>query len=232
MALNICVDKQSSPKELRDELKAQIDTTELHLGGTGYLDYLWYGHDGMSFTYERKTVSDLSGRVDDLEKQLRNALNVADRVGLIIEGIHEPKDGKTRMYKKKQGIFIPTRGAFYPYAYYAGFLWRLSEAGIPVFYTATAKTTAHFLAEAVKLSNRPESKVFSRYIKRKVDVKEQTPQVQNLVNLGIGEKTAALLIERFGTIWNVLNVSHDSELLAVDGIGKRTVEKLKELVGK
>jgi ERCC4-type nuclease len=232
VALNICVDKQSSPAELRRELKSMIDVTELHLGGTGWLDYLWYDAEGNAITYERKTVSDLSGRVDDLEKQLKNALLKADHVGLIIEGVHEAtKDGKLRAFKKVKSIYVPNRIYYRPYAYYAGFLLRLQEAGIPVIYTANARTTAHWLAEAVKLSNRPNSGLFVRYIKRQVHVESQDPQVQALTNLGLGEKTAQVLIERFGSIWKLLN-ARDETILKVDGVGQKTLLKIKELVGK
>jgi Fanconi anemia group M protein len=47
-----------------------------------------------------------------------------------------------------------------------------------------------------------------------------------LPNIGI--KTAKLLLERFGSIRNLINSSKE-DLLKIEGIGEKTAEKLREL---
>jgi len=45
------------------------------------------------------------------------------------------------------------------------------------------------------------------------------------------EKVAIRLIHQFGSIWGVIH-AEDSELLAVEGMGRGLLTKLKEGIGK
>lgn len=232
MANHVVVDQLSSPVSMIEAIKAQVDVTVSVLTNTGFCDYVWWDLNGRSITMERKTVQDLSGRVDDLERQLKKALKVADLVILLIEGIMSPLGGATCLYNLKNdgNIYYRARTIARPYQYYMGFLFRLWQLGIPVIFTSCKDATVETIVELVRVSNKPNT-IFERYIKNKPVVGVQNEQVYKLMGLGLGEKRAVALIDRFKTVWNVLHATPE-ELATVDGIGLKTAQKLFEGVGK
>lgn len=200
------------------------------------LDYLSFFPTDKKIAIERKHVTDLAGRVDDLEQQLKRALQNVDYVVLIVEGVWKPIDnGKdTLLYREKRdgSIFYSTKTANRPYSYYAGFLYRLAGAGIPVFWTSTLEGTAETIAEVVKLGNKKEpSGLFQHIVRTRQNIQSEDGQVRALVQLGMGEKTATLLLGKYKTVWELIHAPED-ELLKISGIGKGIVEKLKRSVGK
>ncbi len=232
-SLNVLVDKASSPPALVKELDSLVPISVVNLGGTGYLDFLWWAEDGHSITVERKTVSDLSGRVDDLELQLKRALQTADEVVLLIEGVMVPEGGATRLFTegKYRSGFILGRKVERPYAYYQGFLWRIDKLGVSNFATANSSGTARFIAEAAVASQSKDFRTFARYIRPKPPLSVANPQVMKLMGLGVGETRAKALIEKFGTVWKVLNTKPE-KLVTVPGVGKKTAEDLLQGVGR
>jgi len=237
LSLNIIVDT-FEPLQIQEELKKSLSTTVATLARTGLADYFWTAADGHSITLERKEVHDFAHRVNDLEIQLKNAIQkVGDNgeVLLLIEGIMEPVNGSTVLYRiKKDGsLFFRERVVNRPYSYYMGFLWRLDKLGISTFWTASPKGTAAALVEFVKSSNKPEFTTFRRYIKQKPAIPNLNPQVEKLMSLShdIGAVRAQALIEHFGNVWNVLSAD-ESELTKVEGIGKAIAENLLKGIGK
>jgi len=236
MTLNVVLDKFGFPFETIQEIKKSLSVTESVLAGTGLLDSFWTAYDSHPITMERKEVHDLSHRVDDLETQLKKAIQKLGDDGeviLLIEGIMEPVNNSTVLYKmKKDGsLFFRERVVNRPYAYYMGFFWRLDKLGVSVFWTASPRGTAAAVVEFVKASNKAEFTTFRRYIKKKPHIPHLNPQVEHLMGLGVGEMRARALIGKFETVWNVLHADED-ELTKVEGVGKVTIKDLMEGVGK
>lgn len=236
MTIAIVMDRFGFPFETIEEVKQSISVSETILARTGLLDSFWTGHDGHSITLERKEVHDFAHRVNDLELQLKRAIQKVGDTGevlLLIEGIMEPVNGSTVLYRaKKDGsLFFRERVINRPYSYYMGFLWALDKLGVSTFWTASPKGTAAALVEFVKASNRPEFTTFRRYIKKKPAIPNLDPQVERLMGLGLGATRAQALIAQFGTVWDVLN-ANESELVKVEGIGKVIARTLLEGVGR
>jgi len=233
MALNIVMDTLSFPPEIIETVSRHISVTTTILSKTGLLDAFWTAVDNHTITLERKEVHDFVHRVDDLEAQLKNAMNKADEILLLIEGIIEPIDNSTVLYRQKKdgSLFFRERVVNRPYLYYMNFIWRLDKLGVSTFWTATPNATAITLVGMVQSSNKPEFTTFRRYLKQKPVIGTPNPQILKLMGLGLGETRATSLIERFGTVWNVLNASED-ELLKVTGIGEKTIKELLEGIGK
>tara|TARA_Y100000310_G_scaffold16579_1_gene16516 strand:+ start:4428 stop:5129 length:702 start_codon:yes stop_codon:yes gene_type:complete len=231
--LNIVMDRFGFPPEVIERVKQSIPVTETVLGGTGWLDSFWTAHDNHSVTLERKTVSDLSNRVDELETQLKNALVRADEVLLLIEGIMDCIENSTILYKQSQrnGMFYRDRIVNRPLQYYLGFVYRLDKLGVTTFWTPSKKATATAVVEFVKASNKPEFSTFRRYIRPKPKIPQPDIVVQRLMGLGLGEKVAIALAGKFGSVWNVLHAS-PQELQHIDGVGTKTVDKLFKEIGK
>ena len=234
MSIAIVVD-QFEPSLIRLGLKETMPTTVTSLEPLGLLDYFWTAHDNHTITLERKEVHDLAHRVNDLELQLRKAIEskVADEILLLIEGIMEPVDGSTVLYRKKRdgSIYYRERVVNYPYSYYMGFIYRLDKLGISTFWTASEKGTVAALTEFVACSNKAEFTTFNRYIRTRPDIPTLNPQVNTLVQLGLGEMRSKNLIERYGTAWKVLHTKKE-ELLEVDGIGEKTIEFMFRKLGR
>ena len=231
--LSIVMDKFGFPPEVIEQVGYSIPVTPAVLGGTGWLDSFWTAHDNHTITLERKTVSDLSGRVDELETQLKNALAKADEVMLLIEGIMDCIENSTILYRQSQknGMFYRDRIINRPLQYYLGFIYRLDKLGVATFWTPSMRATAAAVVEFVKASNKPEFRTFRRYIRVKPKIPQPNPVVQKLMGLGLGEKAATSLAGQFGSVWNVLHAS-PQELQRIDGIGTKTVDKLFKEVGR
>jgi len=238
MSLNIVMDRLGFPIEVIEEVKHSILVTEAILGRTGLLDSLWSAFDAHPITLERKEVHDFACRVDDLELQLKKAIQTIGDKGevlLLIEGIMEPVDGSTVLYRQKKdgSLFFRERVINRPYAYYMGFLWRLDKLGVSTFWTASQRGTAAALVEFVRCSNKPEFTTFQRYIKQKPAIKNLNPQVERLMGLspGLGVVRAQALIQTFGTVWQVIN-AQEEELLKVKGMGEVTIKNLLDGIGR
>jgi len=221
------------PPQIKEDLEKSMLVTVAALEPLGLCDYLWFAHDNHKITVERKEVHDFAHRIDDLERQLKTALDHADEVILLIEGVLEPIDNSTILYKQKKDgtLFYRDRVSNYPYSYFMGFLWQLDKLGISTFYTASMKGTASALTEFVKKSNDPEFTTFKRYLRERPDIPELDPQINTLIQLHVGEMRATALIKRFGTVWNVFHASN-KELLEVEGIGQKTIDNLFARIGR
>ena len=234
MSIAIVAD-QFEPSLIRLGLKEMMPTTVTSLEPLGLLDYFWTAHDNHTITLERKEVHDLANRVNDLEIQLRKCIEQkkADEILLLVEGIMEPVNGSTVLYKKKRdgSIYYRERVVNYPYSYYMGFIYRLDKMGISTFWTASEKGTVVALCEFVSCSNKHEFTTFNRYIRTRPDIPTLDPQVNTLVQLGLGEMRSKNLIAVYGTAWKVLHTK-ESELIKVDGIGEKTIEFLFKKLGR
>jgi len=234
---NFIICDRSEPFTVVEELQKLIKVDVTAANRQGFLDYTFYDYQGCPITIERKEVHDLSHRVDDLEEQLRRALNECEKndgkVGLLVEGIMHPINGSTILYKQKMdgSIFYRERVVNRPYSYYAGFECRLWQLGIPVFKTSCARETASFLAAMAKINRESptESHMFQK-VKMRIP-KDASPQLKTLLGMGLGQQVSIKLLEKFKTVEKVITVS-DEQLMSVSGIGEATVQKIDTALGR
>lgn len=219
----------SEPISVPNLISKTTAVVAMDLARLGLLDYLFYTHDYKSVTVERKEVHDLSNRVDDLELQLKKAVENADRVALIIEGVMDPIDNSTLLYKRttNKKYFRQDRLVPRSIRYYQGFVISLWEGyGIPTFFTASIEGTAEMLVQLEKYALDPTHDLFHRYIKPKVS--HQDPRIDRLVGIGFGPKRAEALITHFGSAGKVMELllNDREKLTVVSGVGKKTVEEV------
>ena len=238
MSLNIVMDRFGFPIEVIEQVKQYISVTESVLAKTGLLDSFWSAYDHHPITLERKEVHDFAHRINDLELQLKGAIQKVGDTGeviLLIEGIMSPVNNSTVLYRmKKDGsLFFRERVVNRPYSYYMNFIYALDKLGVSTYWTANPKGTAVALVSFVKESNKPEFTTFKRYIKQKPSIPQLNPQVERLMSLshGLGVTRAQALIAQFGTVWNTINAD-ESELIKVDGVGVKTARDLLEGIGR
>jgi hypothetical protein len=242
MSVNIVMDKFGFPSEVISEIEQQIPVAQTVLGGTGLLDCCWTAFDNHMITLERKAIGDFVNRVDDLEIQLRNAFTKADEVALLIEGVLIPIDDKCcfRFYQShKSNAFFPADQIVNrPYKYYMGFIYRLDKLGVTTYWTANGHGTAQAMIEFVQASNKAEYTTFKRYIRKKPSIPYNDDPLENvkgkqivkLMGMGLGEKQAETLINKFGTVWQVIHA--DRKAMLGNGIGDTTLDKFFEGLGR
>ena len=223
-------------QEIRDALGKQCQINSQVCAGSGLLDYTWADHAGTICTVERKTVQDLSGRVDDLERQLKEAMQVglAGHISLLIEGVMAPaSENSTTLYQRgrKSDVFFAHRSTPRPYTYYMSFVLSVAEFGIPTFWTADKDATAKLLLLMIVKSQNPTFTTFNRYI-RKHTIPDLDPQVQTLVNIGIGPGRAMALIGKYKNVHSLIKaLENPKEIVSLEGVGMSTVNLLKEKIG-
>ena len=96
---------------------------------------------------------------------------------------------------------------------------------LPCFFV---KNEAQYFNKVMSLSNRIIKSDNVNLVKTNAKMNNQPELSLLMVAGGIGEKTARLLLNEFGSPQNVLNASRD-ELLKVSGIGNVTVDEIKKL---
>jgi ERCC4-type nuclease len=234
---NFIIADRGEPFTVTEELQKLIRVDITSANRQGFLDYTFYDYEGCPVTIERKEVHDLAGRVDDLEQQLRRALNemqgLNGKVGLLVEGLMHPINGSTILYKQKMdgSIFYRDRVVNRPYNYYAGFECRLWQIGIPVFKTCGTRETANFLAALVKIC-RENPDMSHMFQKVKLNIpKDVSPQMKTLLGMGLGQVVSTKLLEKFKTVDKIIHTK-EKDIVEIHGVGEATVKKIKIALGR
>lgn len=201
-----------------------------------YADYKWTGLDGRVTQVERKQWGEVFANVDSVEDQLRRHMSNQPeaRLLLIIEGMFaEDSQGVHFLNPAKggnvwvKGFRSGTRmGRVYSWMYNA------SEY-VEIFQTFSYELTCQFLVQAYNQDQKEEGqhKTFNRYFKKVTF--HPNPQVLALMGMapGLGEVKAEALIDRFTTVWNVLNAD-PADLMDVAGIGSKMATTILQRVGR
>lgn len=176
-------------------------------------------------------------RSGELESQMNRCDESYMSIILLIEGVFDSVDGFLATYRLgRRGYF---RTHIYPHTRFESVmssLIRMSELGIEVIFSPNFDSTLDLVKAIYVQRTKPEEEhsLFKRVRAIKIPVKlTNNPSVPRLMALcpRLPEKTAIRLINRFDTIWNVLNTS-DEEILKVEGMGKGLLTTLKGGVGK
>ena len=96
---------------------------------------------------------------------------------------------------------------------------------LPCFFV---KNEARYFNKIISLSNRIIKTDNVNLVKTNAKINNQPELSLLMVAGGIGEKTARLLLNEFGSPQNVLNASPE-DLLQVSGVGEVTVDEIKKL---
>ena len=99
--------------------------------------------------------------------------------------------------------------------------------GVPVLYTKDAKDTAGLLAVIAK-REQDKGRDYSLHERKPLTLKEQQEFIISALP-GIGLNTAKVLLEKFGSIKNLVNASKE-ELMAVEGVGEKISGRIKEVL--
>ncbi|MFP3908402.1 MAG: DEAD/DEAH box helicase [Archaeoglobaceae archaeon] len=103
------------------------------------------------------------------------------------------------------------------------------DMGIPMLFTRTPDETAYMLAAIASREQKLKHRKASPHAdKSKRSLQEQQEYLVASIS-NIGPVIARNLLEHFGTIENIVNAS-EKELIKVPNVGKKTAEKIKELL--
>ena len=162
---------------------------------------------------ERKTISDfLSSMINKrLLRQIEDLKQFEKRL-LIIEGMEEQE-----IYKDKDYGINPNA--------IRGFLLSITlKHNIPIIFTKNSEDTSKFIQ---LIANKKEKQMPLNGKKKALDKKEQLQFVLESFP-GIGPKTAQKLLEKFGTIQNIINAPEES---LKEILGKKT-QTFLEIIGE
>lgn len=180
-------------EKLRMHADASVSTARLVTGD--------YSADN-AILFERKTLMDLAMSIIDgrLFRQASRLAGSGIRPVMILEGMPKELEGVNIDRASMQGALI-TVSIFY---------------GIPVLRTVDAADTAHTIMLTARQSVRSASGTCKRPGYRPKG--EHARRLFILQGIpGIGAKRAELLLERFGSIQNIINAS-EAELMDIKGI--------------
>lgn len=249
----------SEPEELIALLRQSAPVSIMPLNQTHRSDYYFGGEDGKTRQFSRKQAGELLANIDEAESQLRDYYENADENFQVIEGLISsvPLTRRNRdlgaisvrrqarpttlfSYKVAENGFIYDEHAWDISAslLYA-WLFSLGQVGVLTYYTENYVGTARLLAAIYKNCQKPpeEHATLQRYIKPRILIKEQNPFVKALMalslayQLGIGEDKATRLAKQYGSLLDIAMAEVD-EICQVEGIGRKTAEKLLSSIGR
>lgn len=219
-------------------------------------DYMWYGLDNRLHGVNRKQAGELVSDIDNCERQLSNELGRVDDLSLVVEGIISPSQFINRRGGKSSKLdfgavtrpgqmtytysFLPggklanEREHNTSYSYIMAWLWSLDKSGVTHFIVSNSFATAYAIASWRKNSLESKHTTLRRYIKPKVDPGVRDRFVLTLMGVEggrIGEATARVLLNEFGTPWNILAAERE-ELYKVKGIGEKWVDNFFVAIGR
>ena len=200
-----------------------------HLWG----DYRWRGISGKWTNVERKTWPEILADLNSVEDQLRRHRKNQPEARLIfvLEGmVEEDSSGTYTLQRSKNGVYVKGYKYSTRLSRILSWLYNASEF-VEVFQTFSYEMTCQFLVQAYNQDQKEEHQTFNRYFKKMTF--HPSPQVLALMGMapGLGEVKAEALIEKFATVWNVLNAS-PRELMEVKGIGDKMALTLLRRVGR
>ncbi|MBI2651253.1 DEAD/DEAH box helicase [Candidatus Woesearchaeota archaeon] len=184
---------------------------ELKLDTLPNADYILSSRVGV----ELKTVEDFVQSIIDgrLLEQIRNLKNNFEKPLLIIEGIED-------IYSVRNVHANAIRGMLA--AITVGY-------GVPILYTKNFRDTATLIKIIAKREQEETSKDFLLHPQKKaLSLNEQQEYIISSLP-GIGAALSKPLLKQFKSVKNVINAER-KELENVEGIGKKTAKKIKDVV--
>jgi ERCC4-type nuclease len=173
----------------------------------------------------------------ELEEQMIRCTRTYSTTTLLLEGFYGHVGQLLCTFKEGTNAFF--RSHIYPRLRMDSMvaaLIRMSEYGIEIIQSPNLEGSA--VTIRLLHNQRTEAEglatLFKKIRHNKMPVKySSNPQVSKLLGLGnrIPERVAIELIEKFGSIWAILN-SQDKDILEVKGVGKGLLEGIKKGVGK
>lgn len=235
--LSMLVDSFEPTGDIVPMLQQSIPVQVVDQNLQGFADYLWTASDLHLIQAERKQNGELLSSLAKVEDQLRRQYDKADENLLIIEGFIIPSSKGCYTLKRSKDnryFFIDREYEHTTYGAFLSWCYQLDKVGITVYTTPDLRGTAILLTSLYQNAQKSEHTTLNRYLKKKIFIKEQNPQVLNLMGLkgvNIGEVKAKALVEVFGSLWGVL-MSSPEELITVQGIGKKLAVEILRAGGR
>jgi DNA excision repair protein ERCC-4 len=202
-------------------------------------DYAFLDRNDEPLGIERSEIGNLIQKLvsGELEDQLSRCQDSYSTIILLPEGVYDKVDSLLATHKPSNRGYFRVR--VYPhtrYDYIKALEVRLSELGIEVIHSPNFDCSMTVIRTIYQQRTKPEEahNLFKKIRPVRIPVKlSSNPAVPKLMTLcpRLPERVSIRLINKFGSIWNILHVD-DSELLGVEGFGKGLLTKLKKEVGK
>ena len=202
-------------------------------------DYAFLDHNDEPTGIERSEIGNLLQKLrsGELESQMLKCADNYSSVILLTEGVYDQVSGYLAVHKESSRGYFRTH--IYPhtrYDYTMSLLVRLSEMGIEIIHSPNFACSMLLIKAIYEQRTKPEEEhhLFKKIRQVRLPVKlSSNPAVPKLLALcpRLPEKTAIRLINKYESIWRVLNTD-DSELLEIEGFGRGLLNKLKEGIGK
>ena len=202
--------REKSSGILKELIELQV---ELKLESLNNADYILSSRVGV----EVKTVPDFVESIIDgrLMQQIKSLRNNFERPLLIIEGIED-------IYSVRNIHANAIRGMLSTIAV---------SYGIPILYTKNFKDTAMLMNIIAKREQEDTGKEFTMHTEKKnLSIREQQEYIIGSLP-GIGATLSKPLLKHFKSVKNVIN-AEQKELEQVEKVGKKTAEKIKDIVDR
>jgi len=197
-----------------------------------------------------KQIADYYNNADENYQIVEGIISSAK---LKIKGAAVPVDGhgfttstrdlgaKLFCYKVEPGGFVEKGHSFSAINDSLLYAWlhRLAKSGVVTYFTDNWIGTARLLSAIYRNEQKPpeEHSTLQRVVRPRIHIREADPFMKSLLflsnayQLGIGEKKAKALADRFVCILDIATASI-SDLTEVEGIGRKQADKILKALGR
>ena len=249
----------AEPEDIENLLKQSAPIARMNLNSTHRSDYYFAGVDFKTRQFSRKQSGELLSNLDEAEDQIRSYYENADENNQIVEGIISPVP-ITRKHNKLDMISVRHfDSAHHLFSYkvaangyifgeqahsisapeYFAWIYRLDQCGVSTYYTINYVDTAKLLIAIYNNCQKPEEEhtTLQRIIRPRIITRSPNPFIRALMSLsvvykiGVGEDKATKIAAKYSSLFD-LAMAEIKELTEIEGIGKRTAEKILAALGK
>lgn len=202
-------------------------------------DYCFLDRNNEPTGIERCEIGNLVQKLisGELEAQLERCQENYQHIILLVEGVYDKVEDLLAVHKGSgKGYFRVRVFPHTRYDYIKALEIRLQELGIEYIDTANFDCSMTTIRVIYNQRTKPEEEhtLFKKSRVPKLPTKyTKNPAVPRLMSLcpRLQEKSAIQLIDKFGSIWSILN-KDPKELMVIPGVGKILVRRLFDSVGK
>lgn len=223
MFKDVLLGDSHEPKEAEQWFKGVVDYQVRALNEQGYADYVWLDHEGKLVQVERKQWGEILSGLDKIEDQVRGHLSRQPnaRTALLIEGVVVGITTGSNILKRsaRNNFFVEGYQSSIRLHQVYSWLYQVSKY-VEVYQTTDYYETCLALSAFFKSDQKAEHSTFQRYFK-KIDF-VMDPRVAQFMGVfsGVGEQRAKVLVEKFATLYNLLQAS-PKEIAQCSGIGEK-----------
>ena len=217
----------SEPSKMANLVGNLVDTYSATFNIQGFADYVFTDANDQIIQVEKEPSSAILGNMMAIEDEINRHRANAHHTIVMEVGLPVPHKDGTKI--------LPYKDFILPMRYEAYIAWRheLFNNGLEYIQVLNDQAAAMAIVAIYNNCQKTDHHMFKRYLKPQISW-HANPSVRTLMGIvgaNLGETKALQLIDRFETLYRVVNCAEE-DLEALPGWGKKSIDKFMKAIGR